>query len=212
MVVVFDLDDTLFPEMDFVRSAYREIARCKGFYLLSRMLEAASPREAFDSTGLPIEKLLAIYRNHYPDISLPWYSLYTLASLKRQGCTLGLVTDGRSVTQRHKIEALGLHRFINDDMIFISEEIGSEKISGEAFRTIMAKNGKEESYIYVGDNPKKDFIQGNRLGWTTVCLLGGAGGEGIFSQEFSTFPKGNLPKMSIRCMTELAYLVNLKKL
>lgn len=209
MVVVFDLDDTLFPEMDFVRSSYREIARRHGRHLLLPMLEAPTPRAAFDSTGLPIEELLSIYRNHYPSISLPWYSLYTLAMLKKRGCKLGLITDGRSVTQRNKIAALGLYRFIDDDMIFISEERGYEKITGESFREIMAANGEENSYIYVGDNPKKDFLPGNKLGWTTVCLLGGAGGEGIFEQEFDKNSKENNPTKTIYYLTELLDSVNL---
>lgn len=94
MTVIFDLDDTLYAEMEFVRSAYREIARKHGRELLGPMLDAPSPREAFDSTGLPIGELLPIYRNHFPDIRLPWQSLYTLASLKIEGIGWGLSPTG----------------------------------------------------------------------------------------------------------------------
>lgn len=208
-VVVFDLDDTLFPEMDYVRSAYREIARRFGRQYLPAMLAADSPRAAFDSTGLPVGELLDIYRTHFPDISLPWQSLYTLAALTCGGFPLALVTDGRSLTQRHKIEALRLDRFISDDLVFISEEVGSDKLSGESFRRIMSVFGNSRSYFYVGDNPEKDFVRGNELGWTTVCQLGGADGHGLFCQDFMKFPEGNRPEIIIRQLTELLKIVNL---
>ena len=210
MVIVFDLDDTLFAEMDFVRSAYRRIARIYGHELLDSMLNAATPREAFDSTGLPIEELLMIYRSHEPDILLPWQSLFTLAALKNRGHTLGLITDGRSLTQRNKLRALGLERFISPDMIFISEEIGADKLSGEAFRRIIDTCGVGETYMYVGDNPKKDFIVANCLGWQTVCLLNGVRGENIFSQDFKQFPEEYWPKILISQLTDLLGFDNLK--
>lgn len=208
MVVVFDLDDTLFAEMEYVRSAYREISRRYGWPYLDMMLSAGSPREAFDTTGLPVDLQLEIYRTHRPDISLPWQSLYTLATLRNRGCTLGIVTDGRSITQRHKIEALGLDRFVRPDMFFISEEVGADKISGEPFARIMSKFGKSERYIYIGDNPAKDFVAPKRMGWLTVCLLGGAEGNNLFSQDFSSFPKENLPEMKIGYLTELLGIVD----
>lgn len=208
MVVVFDLDDTLFAEMEYVRSAYREISRRYGWPYLDMMLSVDSPREAFDATGLPVDLQLEIYRTHRPDISLPWQALYTLAALRNKGCTLGLVTDGRSITQRHKIEALGLGRFVRPDMFFISEEVGADKVSGESFVRIMSKFGKSERYIYIGDNPAKDFVAPNRMGWLTICLLGGADGNNLFSQDFSLFPKENLPEMEIGCLTELLRIVD----
>ncbi|MCM1356392.1 MAG: HAD family hydrolase [Staphylococcus sp.] len=208
MVVAFDLDDTLFPEMEYVRSAYREIARHYGLSLLAPMMAASTPREAFDATGLPVDEVLDVYRTHRPDIRLPWLSLYVLASLKNKGVAMALVTDGRSVTQRHKIEALGLERFIDKDQIYISEEVGSEKMGGEAFMRIMDRYGEGERYMYVGDNPAKDFVAGNRLGWETVCLLAGAGGENIFSQECAKFSQEYQPEKIITNICELLGIVD----
>ncbi len=182
MTVIFDLDDTLFPEMDFVRSAYKAIAMRHGLHLLPAMLSAPTPREAFDSTGLPVEELLGIYRTHFPDIRLPWESLYTLATLRAAGHSLGLITDGRAVTQRNKIAALRLDRFIDLDLIFISEEVGSDKTSGEAVRSVMERR-PGDTYIYVGDNPAKDFIAPCAAGWQTVMLLDR--GENIHPQVFA---------------------------
>lgn len=182
MVVAFDLDDTLFPEADYVESAFRAIGRRYGLHLLGPMMCAATPAEAFDSTGLPVDDLLAIYRTHFPDIRLPWESLYALASLRNAGHRLALVTDGRSVTQRHKIEALGLGRFIAPDMMFISAEVGEGKAGGRAFLTIMERC-PGETFMYVGDNPDKDVAAPLALGWKVVLLR--SRGRNIHPQNLS---------------------------
>lgn len=212
MVVIFDLDDTLYPEMEFVRSAYRAVARRYGSHLLPPMLAAPTPREAFDSTGLPIGELLELYRSHRPDIRLPWQSLYVLHGLARSGHVLGLVTDGRSLTQRHKIEALGLARFMHLDLMIISEEIGAEKLSGEAFRIIMERTSGNGPYVYVGDNPEKDFVAPNRLGWLTVGYRRGGNGENISPYDADSVAEESRPLVEIDNLCELIELVNFGKL
>ena len=211
MVVMFDLDDTLFPEMEFVRSSYRTIARRYGHGLLDGMMQSGSPREAFDSTGLPVKELIEIYRTHYPDIRLPWQSLYTLSVLKNRGIRLGLITDGLSFTQRNKIRALGLDRFMDSELVFISEEIGADKLSEVAFRRTMDVCGADEKYIYVGDNPQKDFLIANRFDWVTVCLIDGTRGENIYSQDFGFFPSENCPEKCIGILTELLNFDDFRK-
>jgi len=210
MVVVFDLDDTLYPEMDYVRSAYRAIARRYGAGILPAMLAASSPREAFDSTGIDIASILDIYRNHKPDIRLPWQSLYVLESLRLAGHRLGLVTDGRSTTQRNKIEALRLWRFIDPDMVMISEEVGSEKVSGVAFERIaaMCRDKDGGRYIYIGDNPAKDFYAPNRMGWMTVEVKSCGDGEKIHGNNYDSLPDDYRPKVTTSCAVELLGIVD----
>lgn len=205
MVIAFDLDDTLFPEIEFVRSAYREIARKYGWGLLDAMVCAPTPSEGFGSTGLAPEVFLPIYRGHHPDISLPMASLYSLTLLKNAGHTLALVTDGRTVTQTNKIKALGLQRFINDEDIFISESLGHEKTDGEAFKRLMERHPGER-YFYVGDNPEKDFQMPRILGWHTVCLLDS--GQNIHQQRLEMTDEGSCPEWTIRSLYELPDLVN----
>lgn len=206
MLIAFDLDDTLFPEMEYVRSAYRAIARRYGRELLPAMMSACTPAEAFDSTGLPIDELLGIYREHIPDIRLPWDSLYLLASLRNAGHTFAVVTDGRSVTQRHKFEALGLGRFVDADRaLMISEEVGESKTGGKAFRLLEERYGSETPKIYVGDNPAKDFRTPGMMGWTTVCLLDK--GENIHLQDFEGADAYDLPDIKIHSLYELTSLI-----
>ena len=150
------------------------------------MIQSGSPLYYFDSTGLPVKELIEIYRTHYPDKRLPWQSLYTLSVLKNRGIRLGLITDGRSLTQRNKIRALGLDRFMDSELVFISEEIGADKLSEVAFRRTMDVCGADEKYIYVGDNPQKDFLIANRFDWVTVCLIAAPGGK-IYIVRISDF-------------------------
>ncbi len=205
MVVAFDLDDTLYQEMEYVRSAYRAISRRFGAHYLPAMMSAATPAEAFDLTGLDVAEELDIYRTHIPDIKLPWDSLYTLSMLRNLGHVLALITDGREVTQRHKVEALGLYRYMSQDMVYISESFGEGKITGGAMRDIMAKY-PHEKYLYIGDNPEKDFIRGNELGWITVALR--AKKDNIFVQKFDSVGPDWLPAFVVDNIVELIQIVN----
>ena len=147
MVIAFDLDDTLYKERDFACSAYRETV---------------------ESIGLR-EPEKAAYRRHRPSIRLDVETAATLGKLRDAGHRLCLVTDGRSQTQRNKIEALGLAAFFDNRDVVISEETGVDKHSPDNFRRIEDAYPAQR-YVYVGDNPAKDFEQPERLGWTTICL------------------------------------------
>lgn len=210
-VICFDLDDTLSKERLYLLSAYREIAA----YAVSKVRAAdraslaeeafAAMVDAYRQGGnafealnarlglqVPVSDYLQRYRNHVPDIRLPEATEALLQALQQQGVVLGLITDGRSLQQRHKIEALGLKRFFLPENIVISEEFGSEKPCEANYRYFMERYPEAEGFVYVGDNPKKDFVAPNRLGWLTVGLRDN--GENIHSQSLD-FPEEFLPKV-----------------
>ena len=89
---------------------------------------------------------------------------------------MAILTDGRSFTQRNKIFALGLQSF----PVFISSEWSETKPSLGRFLEIQ-KSFKAEQYIYVGDNPSKDFIAPNELGWLSFGIQDN--GRHIHDQE-----------------------------
>ena len=133
-VIAFDLDDTLYKEIDFLKSAYMEIASIvdkshpetlynnmiSNYYKGNNVFKFISETYA----AYTVERLLKIYREHYPSISLSNEEWNVLLKLKTEAIT-GLITDGRSLTQRNKIKALGLENYF--DKIVISEEIGYSK-------------------------------------------------------------------------------------
>ena len=209
-VLVFDLDDTLYKEIDFLKSAFHEIA--------NRISVSIDPQTVFDemmhtyykhenvfqliiNKYCPLETighLLEIYRNHHPDISLPIETEKVLEQLS-QKATLGMITDGRAITQRNKIKALRLDRYFKDDNILISEETGFVKPSEEPYFFFMNKYPSSD-YCYIGDNTEKDFVAANSLGWETICLKDN--GNNIHKQVFS-LPSSYLPHHIIDDFTQL---------
>lgn len=200
-VIVLDSDDTLYSELDFLKSGYKYIANKlqpnNSVMLFDKMLKLyQSGENAFDYiTGLyqdiTTDELLNWYRNHHPTISLYDNVYETLISI-RENYKLALITDGRSTTQRNKLVALGLDNII--ECVIISEEVGSEKPSEKNFR-LVEEYFQCEEYIYIGDNTKKDFITPNRLGWVTVCLLDR--GFNIHKQNF-VLPQDYQPRYIVK--------------
>ncbi len=224
-VICFDLDDTLYKEVDYLKSAYKEIAsyaagRCgadstleielakKGFLVMLEAFReggnAFSELNEYLGLDLPVKDYLAIYRQHVPNLQLSDEVTHVLSELKKDGCVLGLITDGRSVQQRHKIEALGLECYFSNENIIISEEFGSEKPSEANYRYFMEHYPQSTQFVYVGDNPLKDFITPNMLGWKTICLLDD--GRNIHPQDFSGLDK-NQPNVKVHSLKELLYFV-----
>ena len=210
-VVVFDLDDTLYKEVDFLKSAFREIADTIGHpEVYNFMLKCYRDGENVFKTVIErynlsytVDQLLEIYRNHKPDITLSTSTIATLNALKDRGVTMGLMTDGRTVTQRNKIEVLGLSRWIGENDILISEEFGYGKPDIHCYKYFMNRY-PEAVFSYVGDNLSKDFVTANRLGWNTICLLDD--GRNIFKQDFD-IDESYLPKHKICSINEVLSLI-----
>ena len=221
-VICFDLDDTLCKEIDCLKSAFREIAEysaehCHGCSVPVAVLAHKAydvmiaayqeGQNAFDvlnsflGLDLPIADYLYIYRNHKPKIALCEDVVRTLDALKAVGVRIGLITDGHSVQQRNKIKALGLGRWIENADIVVSEEFGSEKPALANYEYFMKRYPECQDFTYVGDNPRKDFIAPNALGWMTICLKDD--GRNIHRQDFVSTPAQALPKKKIKSLKEL---------
>ncbi len=194
--VVFDLDDTLYPERAYVRSGYEAVAeylskqtRAEGVPNLTReeflgkLLQAfeTGPRDrvfnaVLDELGWTvtveeIRELVRVYREHGPRLKLEPAVRKVLKTLK-QRFQLGLISDGFLPAQRLKAESLGLGKYF-DAMIF-TEELGREfwKPHPRAFeRMEEILECSAGQCVYVADNTEKDFIAPNGRGWRTVQIL-----------------------------------------
>ena len=185
--IVFDLDDTLYLERDFAASGFAVVGRfCETELGLSGV--AARANEAFNagqrqrifndvlaSYGLEPEKavlarLVALYRNHEPDIHLLDDARACLNKLHGR-TRLALITDGPSRTQWNKIRALGIEKLF--DVIVVTNDLGAEfsKPHPRAFEIVEERlNGPGQNLVYVADNPVKDFKAPRTLGWKTVRI------------------------------------------
>ncbi|MBV7268154.1 HAD family hydrolase [Winogradskyella luteola] len=176
-VVVFDLDDTLYNELDFLKSAYQYIAQKlevknhKSLYINMFSLYRNN-KNVFkllsSEYNVEIQLLIDMYRNHIPNIELFEGAMEMINSVKAKQGKIGIITDGRSKTQRAKINALGITDLV--DKVIISEDIGTEKPNINNFR-IIESEFPNCNYWYIADNLKKDFISPNQLGWNTLGLI-----------------------------------------
>lgn len=179
--VIFDLDDTLYSEKDYVRSGYRAVAD------ILPQIEHAEQKlwEAFEQKKSAIDRVLMdegiytdelkeeclkIYRFHTPDIMFYEGVIPVFDQLKKQNVQIGIITDGRPEGQRAKILSLGLKKYVQH--IIITDELGGtsfRKPCEKAF--ILMKERLKISYeemCYVGDNFKKDFIAPEKLGMKII--------------------------------------------
>lgn len=176
-VVVFDLDDTLYQEVDYVESAFKEIAESVGHPdLFSQMMQwFKEGKNVFIELNrllkvdTPINDYLKVYRSHKPNITLSSGVKTVLETLLTNNCILGIISDGRSISQMNKIESLQLMDFFDVSNIVISELFGSEKPSVSNYLFFEQKY-PDSVYFYVGDNPEKDFYAPNCLKWHTIML------------------------------------------
>lgn len=206
---IFDLDDTLYKEIDYLKSAFNHIASILkkniDHSILDEMLSLY--RNGDDVFAVIIKKyknidyskndLIRIYRNHIPCINLDEIVRNKLILLKEQCGGLGLITDGRSITQRNKLSALKIEKFFDD--IIISEEFGSSKPCILNYQYYINKY-PESKFIYFGDNLKKDFLIPNQLGWKSVCIIDD--GRNIHKQNLR-LKRGYLPLYYINSFSEL---------
>lgn len=211
-IFVFDLDDTLYSEFDYKESGMREVARVvSGLYSLKKedtLFDLMNGEgDVFDQVCSKIgagkqmkESLIWVYRNHFPDISLDNSVSAFLAKLAENSLMVAILTDGRSVTQRSKLRALGLKKI----PAFISEEYSSEKPALKRFEIIQAHFPSADC-VYIGDNPKKDFIGPSQLGWRTIGVRGN--GRNIHSQDVSGFSEMYLPEVWIDNIDEIGGLL-----
>lgn len=202
-IFVFDLDDTLYSERDFEKSGIEFVYNTfdiKHIELESIVANRKNWIEKIinDSNNqITLQMVLDIYRNHIPSIQLYKDAKVFLEKLISRGNEMCLITDGRSITQRNKLRALGIESYFKN--IIISEEVNSEKPSEYNFKMVM--NHKHfGKYIYIADNPNKDFITPNKLGWMTICLLDK--GHNVHKQNFN-LAKEFLPQISINSFEEI---------
>ena len=188
--IVFDLDDTLYDEIEYCRSGFAAVARFLAgsdgvppagliFVTLWNHFTTGDRSRTFnlalDDLGIGcderrIAELVEVYRSHVPLIPLPPDSEQVLRTLSGK-YSLGLLTDGFLPAQQLKVRALRIENYFKS--IVYTEQLGREfwKPSPAGFERILQELGaKAQDAVYVADNEQKDFIAPNSLGMATVQL------------------------------------------
>jgi putative hydrolase of the HAD superfamily len=188
LVLVFDLDDTLYPEREFALSGFQAAGRWASAELgieglaadmtrlfddghLGKLFAMALADKLPTHTPEQLAGLLEAYRNHEPQLTLFEDAAWALSHFAGKA-RLGMITDGTHHMQARKVTALGIApRF--------QEIVYTHALGGRAFskphpesyeRVERALGAGAERLVYVGDNPAKDFVVPNARGWTSVMV------------------------------------------
>ena len=188
LVLVFDLDDTLYPERQFAISGFASAARWAEVELgiadlaadMTRLLDGGHLGALFqlalagrlpEHTPEHLAGLLEAYRDHEPELALFDDASWALAHFAPKA-KLGLITDGTHRVQAKKVAALGIAPHFRE--IVYTHALGGREyskphpLSYEKVERALAAKG--DRLVYVGDNPSKDFVVPNQRGWTSVMV------------------------------------------
>lgn len=198
--IVFDLDDTLYPERQFVLSGYRAVAEHlvsygvnpdEAFKSMKQILISEGRTQVFDKylrrkgmdTSLVYE-MLEVYRNHKPHIALYDDAKRFIEHIYGK-YMLGLITDGLAIVQWNKIKTLDIKRYF--DIIVVTDEHGKDWTKPSLLPYMYVEKkllAVPQKCVYIADNPNKDFIGAKKLGWYTVRVDRGNGEySGYFLDE-----------------------------
>jgi len=185
LAVVFDVDDTLYLERDYVRSGFKAVADhlevhhgVDGFVEVAWQLFESGVRNTIFDTALEqigldpetmnIGQLVEVYRAHDPQIQTTQDAQCLLKDIVGKDRT-AVITDGPPSSQRAKIRALGVAAW--SELTICTGELGENKGKPhpESFLSVMEFTGLDpDRHIYIGDNPAKDFVAPSDLGWFTI--------------------------------------------
>lgn len=188
--ILFDLDDTLYKEKQFVKSGFKEIAKFinnkfnideKVFYKIltdvfnegirGNIFNIVLGRLNINFDDNTISSMVKMYREHNPKIKLD-KDIKSLLIKLRGIYSLGIITDGYYEVQKKKVQALKLEGLF--DSIIYTDKYGREYWKPDVFGYKLALKNLEvspEETVYIGDNPYKDFIGAKEIGITTVRIL-----------------------------------------
>jgi putative hydrolase of the HAD superfamily len=221
--IVFDLDDTLYPEREFALSGFRACARYAATQWdvhaqlmtteMTALLDSGHLGGLFKltlekhhpaATDGNLQSFIDAYRSHQPDLSLFEDAIIGL----RYGASLGpiaLITDGTDWVQRNKVQALDISSQFA--LIVYTGALGGRafhKPHPRAFELVEeALGGTDTRLVYVGDNPAKDFVSPNARGWLSVQVKRTKAGI----HDADAVADGGAPHHTISNLSELEDLI-----
>lgn len=190
--VLFDLDDTLFDQRDWLDGAWAAVA-CRAVELcghpatgLADVLRAVSADGGSAQGGiidravaqcgldLAIAPLVEAFRTHRPDRLEPYPGVRDGLARLAAIMPIGIVTDGDCGIQQGKLAALGLGDCLS--AVILSDSLGRSRRKPDPapFRAALDALGAEPAgVVFVGDNPRKDVAGAAALGMTTIRVRTG---------------------------------------
>ncbi len=215
LCVVFDVDDTLCLERNYAISGFRAVGNWAARWLGAPdfgercidLFETGHRGDTFnsalESVGLkPCPELIAglvtIYRSHVPEIAMEEDAGVAVAEIVKRW-PIAVITDGPVTSQTLKCDALGLPAFARP--VIATGIYGPEchKPQPAAFQRV-EREVQAKQYLYVADNPLKDFQAPRSLGWKCVRIRRSAGlhfhrENGVVQPDFEFADCSGLPDL-----------------
>ncbi|MCA9765490.1 MAG: HAD family hydrolase [Carnobacterium sp.] len=198
--IIFDVDDTLYDQLVPFKKAFhqtiREVSKDKihSLYRLNReksdaLFEKSESGElpkiemqvmriqyACEQSKMAISREEALAFQKAYEVEQQKLVLYPeieelLTRLTKNNHQVALLTNGAATHQQKKIDQLGLAKWIAQDHMFISGQLGKMKPDIAAFEMVeSALTLADEKPIYVGDSFHNDIVGGKKAGWTVIWL------------------------------------------
>lgn len=192
--LLFDLDDTLYSRTAAFRRWAQEFVhddlglaeddpRCQEAIKHIMDLDGwgYSPRETFFSKiketypyhpmlQSSVDQLIETYKRWFLEHIRPEEGTQRLlTALQEAGLPFGIITNGATSRQFHRIRVLGLDLLTS--CIFISEQFGCEKPDSAIFLAAAACLGHEpDNILFIGDHPRNDIWGAHQVGMHTAWL------------------------------------------
>jgi putative hydrolase of the HAD superfamily len=182
--VCVDLDDTLFPQQEWLDGAWLAVAdRAATLGLDGAALHSVVVRIAAEGSdrggiidralvalgvqpGPYVASLVSAFSGHAPDHLTPYPAVLTALDHLQTMVPVVLITDGNPRIQRAKIAALRLESRL--DHVVISDEIGgraARKPNAAPFlRALQLLGMPPVDVVHVGDRPAKDVAGAQAVG------------------------------------------------
>jgi len=189
MILVFDMDDTLYDEWSFVNSGLIAVARyIEEYFMIPFNISSAfiSDRMQYGRDHIlddilryfhiyskdSVRKCLSVYRRHKPDIQLYHVADNCLNNFRQ--FPKYIVTDGNKLVQHNKVLAMGLYDRV--DFVYITHRYGLEHAKPSPYcfcKICQRENVSADEVVYIADNPNKDFVGIKPFGFKTIRVLQG---------------------------------------
>jgi putative hydrolase of the HAD superfamily len=186
--IVFDLDDTLFPERQYALSGFAAVAEWAEGSLGIPSDQGYAELEAYFNGGVRgdtfnrwleahdldsdrwIPEMVKCYRDHSPSLE-PYPETHSVLQNLSGAYRLGLITQGHKPGQERKLEALELADTFEAVVIMGEEDREDWKPSQVPFQRLLAEMDLQgDQAAYIGDNPLKDFVGARQLEMLTIWV------------------------------------------
>ncbi len=183
--IVFDLDHTLFDRFKSIdlfasklyekhKNIFKSELTAESFtefmketdkhfnhYGWDKVFDEYDKKILKDGKKLDREMFFNDFLSLYSRNCVPYpFTNKVLEDIRKKGCKIGLITNGKSEIQRAKVKTLGIEEYF--DSIIVSRELGVSKPDPAIFYKMSENLGiPTEKMVYVGDHPICDY-QGSK--------------------------------------------------